>query len=173
DLAPPPGEDLGNFHVKLDGELYTGNNIQSAMTSNEGLVISTANGPAQFILQVFNPEVGTFDLGDGTNGDGLIIYNPDSTDEEGALFGANQGSIAISQIDEDNHVISGTFSGTLASVDDPDSTITMTEGVFENIPYDTEVAEQQFINAKIGNEDFNSSDIITTTGDDNTIVHVV
>lgn len=172
DLAPPeePGESA--FHVELNGELYTGNNIESAITPNEGLVIGTSNDVKQFVLQVFNPAEGSFTLGGLTDDEGLIIYDTDSTDDESAVFTANEGTITISELNEENQKVSGTFTGTMASTDLPDSTITMTEGVFENISYMTgeDVVSDSLV-ATIGGESFTSSDIVTaSSGDGNVAV---
>lgn len=169
DIAPPPDSENSNFHVELDGVLYNANNIQSSLTSSNGLVISTTNGIQNLKLQVFDPQIGTFNLSENTNEESMIVYNTDQSTN----FTSTQGSVNITNIDQDNHKVSGTFSGTLSDLNNPDSTITMTNGVFENVSYSSdENISSNSIDAHIGNDDFNSSEV-TIVDAENGVVNVM
>lgn len=156
----PPDSSQSDFHVTLDDVLYNGNNVQGAILPDQGLVIGTSNDVQQFVLQVFNPEEGSFNLST-ENDEGLIIYNTDSTDSESPVYTATEGMITISNLDQLNQTVSGTFTGTLTSANSSSNTIAMNNGVFHNIPYVTEVANADSMVANIGGQDFNASDIIT------------
>jgi len=51
------------------------------------------------------------------------------------IYVGSDGTIIIDKINEDKKKISGTFSFTLVNKDDPNKTIVVTEGVFNNLLY--------------------------------------
>ncbi|WP_121665598.1 DUF6252 family protein [Mesonia aquimarina] len=152
DVDPTPTNAI--FEVELDGELFTSDNAQANIT-DDGLEIAGTNGNAQFAIQIFDPAVGSFDIG-GSNSEGVIIYNPDSTDENGSIYSSIEGTLTISEIDMQNNTVSGVFEGVLEEATGQTADIEMTLGVFENIPLST-MQDTDFANAKIDGEDFTAN----------------
>ncbi|MBW2961322.1 DUF6252 family protein [Mesonia aestuariivivens] len=140
-----------NFEVELDGDLYTGD-IQ-AVNNEDGLQIATENGNNLFALQVFNPEVGSFDL--GSEDEAVVYYTTDSEDENAPLYISTSGSITITSINFSNNTVSGTFTGTLQD-SFTDQEIVMTNGVFENITFQS-IAGSDSASALINGEDFEAN----------------
>lgn len=167
DEPTPPEDGQSAFHVELNGELYETEDINANYTLSEGLLIETQRDTSQFDLTLFNPQVGSVAL-NGT--DGKIVYTPNTAEE--TTYQADEGTIQITDVDMDALVITGTFTGTLTDVDDPESTIEMTNGVFEDIHFTSEISDADYIKAKIGEENFNTIDISTAEGDEEGLIEV-
>ncbi len=157
----PPNSNLGNFHVKLDGEVYDAESIQGELSTNNGLVINTSSDVKRFKLQVDNPTETTYDISSGAVS---LSYTPDVNANPSIEYAATAGTLTITSIDQANNLVSGTFSGTLTDVDNPGNTITMTEGVFEDISVNpSDNGSVYFIDAKIDTTNFGSSTVSDTT----------
>jgi len=159
---PTPGDTINKFQVELNDSLYSTDNIDANITVDNGLVIDTQEDNQQMTLQVFNPENGTIDL-EGENPDAIIVYVPNT--EEEAYFEATEGSINISEIDYTNNLISGTFTGILTDSEDPDNTITMTNGVFDGVSFETDISLESFMYANIAGSNFSAFDLETEEGE--------
>ncbi|MDR6300350.1 DUF6252 family protein [Mesonia maritima] len=153
DVGPTPTN--ATFEVELDGELFTSDNAQASI-SNDGLEMAATNGNAQMTIQIFEASVGTFTLGSGAGAEGLILYDPDSTNENGPVYSSSEGTFTISEINMENNTVTGVFSGVLEEATGQTGDIEMTLGVFENIPVST-MQDTDFATAKIDGEDFTAS----------------
>lgn len=134
DETPPTGGEDAIFQVNLDEELFSDNQV-SANNNEDGLVMEATVGNKQMVVQVFNPEVGDFQLGSNEDAEALILYNLDSTDEESPVFTSSEGTLTITSFDTTNKTAAGTFSGTLVEAAGEEADISMTEGVFENLSF--------------------------------------
>ena len=147
------GPEEGDFQVELDGELLVGQNI-SATLNADGLMITATNGVREIGFQIFDPMLGTFDLSDETNA--IVLYDPDNTNDEDFLFHSSEGSIIITALDEANGSVSGNFSGILTELFGAAPDIQMTNGIFENISFET-AAPSDSATALINGEPFDAT----------------
>lgn len=154
DEAPEPPQGDSNFEVKLDGELFEGQEIADAVLNEDGLLIRATNGNKQIGFQIFNPAVGTFNLTDGQ--DGFVIYDLDNTNDESTLYQSASGTIEVTSIDMENGIITGTFNGVLKDIFQEEPDIEMTDGIFQNIQFSTD-APTNVGTALIDGEDFNAN----------------
>lgn len=154
DVEPEPPQGDFNFEVKLDGEQFTGEEITGASLNEDGLLISATMGNKEIGFQIFNPEVGIYDI--SADDEGLVLYDPNNTDDESPLFSSSGGTLEITELDMENGTVSGTFSGTLTEAFGSESDIEMTEGVFENIQFST-AAPTEAGTALIDGEEFNAN----------------
>lgn len=164
DVAPPPEEVEAAFEVELDEELYVGENIHGSLNEDGALSIDTENNPQQFELSVADLQEGNYTL--GPDDEATIFYNPDNIENDEGTYEASEGTVSITNIDQENETVSGVFSGALISLDD-DSTIEMTNGKFENISYGTGGGGSgtNFITANVDGDNFESNSISSTEGD--------
>ena len=125
------------FEVELDGDLFANDDVQ-AVLNEDGLVMQVLVGNEQFAIQIFDPSVGTFTIGNDAGADGLILYDVDSTNEESAVYSAVSGTLTISSLDMNNKVVAGTFSGTLEEIFGQEVDIIMTNGIFEDVQFSSE-----------------------------------
>lgn len=168
DIDPPfpPDSVESSFHVELDGELYETDNISADHTVSDGLVIDTHRDNEQFVLQINNLSGGSLSLGE-LNADAHITYIPDTG--ESLYYNATEGSVTISSIDLVNNVISGSFTGTLTDPNDANNTIQMTNGVFDDIEFESEVSSEEYMLAKIGSLSFASYNVVPEAGENNLV----
>jgi len=131
----PDGPDVPDalFEVELDGELYTGDIL--ANLNDDGLGVNVTSGVEVFAFIIYDPVVGSFDL--GPDDEALLVYDVDNTDDESSAYSAVSGTINITSIDYNNNLVTGNFEGTIEDVLTGD-TIEMTNGIFENISFQAE-----------------------------------
>ncbi|MDQ7916395.1 DUF6252 family protein [Mesonia sp. MT50] len=125
------------FEVELDGDLFANDDVQ-AVLNEDGLAMQVLVGNEQFVIQIFDPSVGTFTLGSDAGAEGFILYDVDSTNEESAVYSSVSGTLTISSLDMNNNVVAGTFSGALEEALGEGADIAMTNGVFEDVQFSTE-----------------------------------
>ncbi len=155
DQTPPTGGGDATFEVKLDGELFSDNQV-AANNNQDGLVMEATVGNQQIVVQVFNPGEGDFVLGSNENAEALILYNVDSTDESSPVYSSSEGTLTITSFDTTNKTATGTFSGTLVDAFGEEADISMTEGVFENVSFG-EAESPNSATALIDGEPFEAS----------------
>lgn len=158
---PPdePGEILSNFHVELDGELYEADETSGNYTTENGLTINAQKDTTQFALKIFDTNNTTITVG-GENPEGAINYVVTSQDGT-VTYEATEGNITLSEIDFENNLTTGAFTGTLTDIDNPENTIAMTNGVFEDISFESEIAGNTFMTANINGDEFDASAVNT------------
>lgn len=150
DLAPPE-QNNANFHVKLDGEQFNASLAQAVWT-NQQLEVNAENGLENFNIVINTPTETTYDFSE-TNAQ--LTYNAVINGQANS-YSASQGQLTITEIDEVNQMVSGTFIGDLTAADG--SSIVMTEGVFNDVPYTTTNTSTSYVNAHIGLVDYTSSE---------------
>ncbi len=170
DLAPPPGS-LSDFHVALDSSLYDAGNISAVLIDNV-LSISTTGDTQNIKLIITDPAVGTFTLGDPTVAEAGIVLDPDTGNDSNAVYISSEGTLIITDIDVDNHVLSGTFTGTLVNTNDTSESINMTNGVFDQITYSVEEQQPAPMSAMIDNEAFEADGDLTTADLGNNLISI-
>ena len=146
------GEDA-IFQVELDEELFEGEEIQ-AVNNEDGLQIGAKNGTILVSLQIFDPAIGDFDL--GNEDEAIVYYTLDAEDEDAPLYISNSGTITISSIDFSTNTVSGSFVGTVSDVFGDQSEVVMTNGVFENISFES-VAGVDSATALVDGEQFQAN----------------
>lgn len=168
DIDPPfpPDSTESSFHVELDGELYETDNISAAYTVANGLIIDTQQDSIQFVLTINDLSEGTVQIGPDSGVH--ITYIPNTAESE-VYYNATEGTLSISSVDLVNNVISGTFNGTLTDPNDAGNTIQMTNGVFDDIEFESEVSSEEYMLAKIGNLDFISYNVVPEAGENNLV----
>lgn len=152
-----PIEIESNFHVELDDELYEAESIEANLTFSNGLMMNTHQQSKNLVVHILNPQSSSITLG-GENAEGSISLI-DSSSEEPITYIASSGTISISTIDLENNLISGTFTGTLANAEDDEDTISMTNGVFEDIEFESDIDQNNFMYANIGGNTFNTYEV--------------
>lgn len=158
---PPdePGEILSNFHVELDGELYEAEETSGNYTMTDGLTINAQKDSAQFALKIFDANNTTINVG-GEDPEGTIEYNV-ITEEGTSTYEATEGNITISDMDFENNLTTGSFTGILTDTENPENTIAMTNGVFEDIEFESEVSGSTFMFANINGNNFSAAEMNT------------
>ncbi len=143
-----PTTQTGVFKVDFDGSTYTADNI-GATILDDILNISgfRGNDGEVITLTVFNPSVGTFDLG-VTNGaleSNAVAYNSEVNSSGSGTWvtfsdtNTPQGELVITKIDEINKTISGTFSFT-GSNPTLSQTKEFTNGSFTDVVYNNSLS---------------------------------
>lgn len=126
------------FTVDFSGETFVATGTQAVM--QDGVIaisgVKGADGESVSLL-VMGTTAGAYD-GD----DALMVYAPNADSEYQYTnvdwdTGETSGSVVITEIDTQNHTISGTFSftGSWSDAEANLPTIAFTNGSFENIPY--------------------------------------
>lgn len=159
--------DKGNFYATINGKSWDADSLQLVLVNNGGVSInglSKTGEQISMVLPVF--QTGTYTLNAQsvyfalyTNilSSNPVIYVSDA--------GTAGGSVTISAIDTINHFISGNFTFTLINTDD-NTTKTITQGVFEYIPYNgggivnPPPAGTDILKATVGSTPYNASQII-------------
>ncbi|MDT0295550.1 DUF6252 family protein [Mesonia ostreae] len=158
----PPSTNLNTlFEVELDGDLFAKDEVQ-AVLNEDGLAMQVLVGNEQFVIQIFDPSVGTFTLGSGAGAEGFILYDVDSTNEESVVYSSVSGTLTISSLDMNNNVVAGTFSGTLEEALGEAADIVMTNGVFEDVQFSTEESPNM-ATATINGEAFDANVFASAT----------
>jgi hypothetical protein len=136
------------FEVELDGELYTGD-VQANL-NDDGLAIVVTSGVEVFAILIYDPVVGSFDL--GAEDEALLLYDLDEADDTSEAYSAISGTINITSINYNTNLVTGNFEGVIAEVIS-EETIEMTNGIFQNISFQTE-APTDNASALINGEEF-------------------
>lgn len=141
-LIPPPDSSVsGEFTAKIDGIQFTANKFTGAeITSGVIAITGQDNLNQQIVLRVADSgvHVYTFDINSATN---AAAYSKDNdfayVTNQGSTSAESGGTMSVTSIDEVNKTISGTFSIKVYRAVDLSQKI-ISEGVFTNIPYDTQ-----------------------------------
>ena len=142
------------FTVDFSGETFVAAGTQAVIA--DGMIVlsgSKANGES-VSLAIAGTAEGAYD-----GEDAFMVYSPDA-DSEYQYVNLNweteedSGSVIITEIDTENHTISGTFSFTGWWSDSEANlpSITFTNGTFENIPYTGTIPNNpgdEYLNAAI------------------------
>ncbi len=136
DPDPTPGD--ASFSVNIDGEEYIADEYGATIGNGLISIGGTRGTTGEYVgISLNATAIGTYN-GD----DAFLAYSPDG-DEDNVYInidmlggGASNGQVTITQIDQENQTISGTFSFTGYLADESKS---FTEGEFTNIPYTTGV----------------------------------
>lgn len=125
------GNGSAGITATVDGTALT---FDSASATNDGGVFQVTGirgNTTQITVRLNNPETGTFSIAPSDARVG-IIYREETTpfqaDGVTALSGAS-GSVTIDAISDSE--ASGTFSGTLVNISNPQETISVTNGEFD------------------------------------------
>src|SRR5690625_5029990 len=158
---PPddPGEILSNFHVELDGELYEAEETSGNYTAAHELTLEAQNDSAQFTLKIFDTNETNITVG-GDNPEGTIAYMVSSEDGS-SIYEATSGNITLSELDMNSNLATGTCTGTLTDIANPENTIAMTNGVFEDISFESEISGDSYMLANIAGNNFNAITVNT------------
>lgn len=135
-----------SFSVKIDGENYNAE-VTSAIIYNGTLAIqaSDENLDNFFNLSVLTAEEGIYEI-TGNAADHLttpaMVYRPQESSQYLSYIGnpnvPGSGTLTITEIDTENQTVSGTFSFT-GTVSYTGETMEFENGVFNNIPYSTDL----------------------------------
>ncbi len=138
-----PNVEAGALQVDFDGKTVSFD-ITSATVSNNVINISGLKSSSQeaLVLNVFASSIGTYQLGVTVNQvevNSVAYANTGSGKTWTSVkdFVTSQGEITITEIDETNKTISGTFFFT--GYDSTSASKDFTKGVFNKIPYASDV----------------------------------
>lgn len=152
------------FEVELDGELFVATSIL-AITGEDGLRIEASNGNRKFSVLLPNPFQNNFSLNPSA-GQAFMSYQPAAPlSTGGEIFIAQSGSFNVTNFSDEINIISGTFSGDLQEAIFQDTTVQMTNGVFQDIVFfdenivDPENPNTTFMTASIDQNFFNAGEI--------------
>ena len=124
------------------------------INNEDGLQIGAKNGTILVSLQIFDPAIGDFDL--GNEDEAIVYYTLDAEDEDAPLYISNSGTVTITSIDFSTNTVSGSFVGTVSDVFGDQSEVVMTNGVFENISFES-VAGVDSATALVDGEQFQAN----------------
>tara|TARA_R100000935_G_scaffold31420_1_gene51935 strand:+ start:5799 stop:6905 length:1107 start_codon:yes stop_codon:yes gene_type:complete len=130
------GSTSGIFDFDIvDGDAFEGVSI-SAVSNEDGLLVDATVGTRQAGFQIFNPVQGTtYDLSDPDQA--ILLYDTDISNEESDVFFAISGSLTLSTYNTNTNIAGGSFSGVMQEFF-TESTITVENGIFQNIEFSVE-----------------------------------
>lgn len=147
-----PDVGSGSFEVTIDGELFTGVQIQAVI--QDGIIAIAAVNASGEAVQLVTTNDNT-----GVSPDALMTYMPDPTSDFGYVNfdeeNASTGTLNITTINTVNQTISGTFefTGNWSDFDEENiEPAVLTNGVFTNIPYTESVTNpgDEYFNITVG-----------------------
>ena len=150
DQVPDTGS--GSFEVTIDGELFTGVQIQAVI--QDGIIAIAAVNASGEAVQLVTTNDDT-----GVSPDALMTYMPDPTNDFGYVNfdeeNASTGTLNITTINTVNQTISGTFEfiGNWSDFDEENiEPAVLTNGVFTDIPYTESVTDpgDEYFNITVG-----------------------
>ena len=142
-----------SFTVDIDGQGFTGQTVQ-ANVNEDGLAVNAITGSQAIAFQIFNPNVGSYNL--ANTDQAILLYDTDLTDEESDTYLATSGTINLTSVDNTNNVVSGTFNANLMEFFGATGDVVFTNGIFENIPF-SGMAPTDRATAMINGTSFNAS----------------
>ena len=160
-----------SFEVDFNGETFVASNtlavMGNGMMSIGGFKTSTGE---DFAIVIDGTSEGTY-----TDEAVLMNYTPDAESEYSysnlnITEGLSSGEVVITEIDTENHTISGTFNFTGWWGDEEANvpSIEFTNGVFENIPYtgNNPIPTEEYLFATLDGEEIDySNDLVVATAD--------
>ncbi|RZJ31079.1 MAG: hypothetical protein EOO48_03150 [Flavobacterium sp.] len=161
------GSGSGVFKVDIDGTTYTATTTLVYITGGSIQLSAVRAAGDSFGFLLDGTTAGTY-----TALDNLLAYNQAGSEFGWAGFNPdneteNTGSLVITQVDQVNHTISGTFSFTGYWTDgdnaSPPAPKHFTNGVFTNLPYTTSSPTGDTFYAKVNGVDFNQNDLLAVT----------
>lgn len=166
DKDETPVAPAGKIIAKIDGASFEGD--AAAQIQNDEIIVAGLNGDESISIIITKAaEVGTYDLKGapvGVTPDAEINYTPDG----GVHFfstvfadnGVKVGSVTVTEIDETNKTVSGTFE--CKPVASGGGTAEIVSGSFTKIPY-AEVADGR-LSAKVDGVTFTASIALAVNG---------
>jgi hypothetical protein len=134
----------GDFTAKINGVQFDANQVRTATIMNGVIAIAgRATDGRQIILRVADSSVHTYTL-DINSFSNAGAYQADSvsaafTTNQGSTPAQSGGTLSISRIDAVNHTMSGVFTMNVFRALDSSQKV-ITDGIFNNIHYDTAAA---------------------------------
>jgi len=172
--APPvnPGPGTTLFSVDFGGETFIAAEAGASLGAGTFAVggVRGANGETVSIYLEGGNDVGTY-----TNA--FFSYTADDDATNSYANADNTGTLVITEVDEVNHTVSGTFSfvGIYADTSAGLPDIAFTNGVFENIPYEIEQSDPDLFGATVdatANTYAPADILVTVVGGDFDIVFI-
>jgi hypothetical protein len=164
------------FKADIDGQTWDApisiGYIENGVISITGLDANTGKS-ITITLQASGTGTYTLDYEDAIEGSYGLAYNPylnpPSSYLATNLAEPSSGEVVISEIDETNKTFSGTFNA-VAYTGDEQSFVTITNGIFSNVPYENEFPpnEDNSFYAKVDGEEFVENSVngaLTTLSD--------
>ncbi|WEK36665.1 MAG: DUF6252 family protein [Candidatus Pseudobacter hemicellulosilyticus] len=159
---------VGALRVKIDGVQWDANKAVTASVMNGVILIAgTAQDGKELVIRLEATTPGDYQLDQQSMN---VLALTDTKEAAPAAYTSNQGqdqsqaggTVTVTSIDAVNRRISGTFSVKLyRDIDDVQKTLT--EGVFENIPYTTEIpptgSDNSTLTSKINGTDFSGHNV--------------
>ncbi|MEP1489508.1 MAG: DUF6252 family protein [Algibacter sp.] len=146
--------ELGVFQVDFDGETYEADNVIGTLAGGV-MNITAFKGSDQesFVLTLFADKTGTYEVGVTSNTIEVnsVTYSENTLTGEGDVwigvtdFMTSQGEVVITEIDEENKTISGTFFFTGHNVEK--GAKEFTNGTFNNVSYGTDILPSNSANS--------------------------
>lgn len=152
----------GLFKVEFDGQTYVADQSTAVIIDNS-MTISGIRGTNQesVIITVLDTSVGTYQLGlfDISNSNGIAYSGANGSNDVwvsaiNGVSGVSQGEVVVSEINEENQTISGTFNFTGHNSNGDSKEFV--NGVFTNVSYQSGLSnnnDNTFF-AKIDGEEF-------------------
>ena len=167
-------QEQASFEVDFNGETFVASNAVAIMGNGTISLggFNTSTGQ-EFGIVIDGTAVGSY------SDDALLMsYTPDAGSEYtysnmNIIEGLSSGEVTITEIDTENHTISGTFSFTGWWGDEEANVppIEFTNGVFENVPYtgNNPIPTEEYFVATLDDEEIDhSNDLMVTTADGGT-----
>lgn len=162
-----------NFTAVIDGEPFTAGGSVAITIDNMGNIQTSVNGAStsgeSISFSYTSNTTGTFELSDPFDGDGFAMYS-DLTAQEmpfATTLPNSIGTLEVTQYDEENLLVSGTFSFQAEremELEDGSveiETVNITEGEFDNVPLNIQNGDSDgtpnedfYINFTVADEDF-------------------
>ncbi len=164
DITDPDNTQAGNFQVDFDGQTFVADVISATILNGVMNITGLRGSDGESVILTIseNNEVGTYQLG-VTNGVQVnaAAYSEQNNSNNGTWIAAtdgieSQGEVTITEIDQENETMSGTFffTGNNPSLM---TSKEFTNGVFTNVPYTGTLVSSDDNNtffAKVDGEEF-------------------
>lgn len=161
-----PVAPAGNIIATVGGTSWEASGV--AIIGNNSISVGGQSGGKTVQVTIFKDDVvGTYEVkGIGAlttfTPEAMVAYETSGSLASASIYFDNidaVGSVTITEIDEVNKTVSGTFHSKVKSYTD-ETTIEITTGSFTKIPYTTEITTST-MSAKIGGVQFNSHVVVS------------
>lgn len=168
DKSPIPVAPAGNIIATVDGTSWEASGI--AIINDNFISVGGQSGGKTVQVTVFKDDVvGTYEVkGIGAlttyTPEAMVAYEMSGSNASASIYYDNNeavGSVTITEIDEVNKTVSGTFHSKVKSYTDG-TALEITTGSFTKIPYSTEVVTST-MSAKIDGVQFNSHIVVSAS----------
>ena len=133
--------DIGSIQVSVDGDLFACDNIHTTRYTNSLIQITASEPNVGLTIVLSSRSTGLYNIG-GEEANSITYTNVTYIDSGSVetKFTSQQksnsiGTIEVLETDLENNTISGVFNGTIVLDNDANTSLEITNGLFNQIPF--------------------------------------